>query len=206
MSVVGRISDPTANTLNGAFTFNSNSNPWYTVSGNYPFSDNGTADYVVTSNLGVCNEISVNLWFYPTAFNRILMTEQDTNIESDSYHYTMLEIDALGYLRGRVWDGVGATFATSLNTATLNKWNHIYLTYSTGAGVIISLNGASGVQAASIVRVPPTNTFIGVGTYSGTYIAATDRFVGKFDDLRISNSGEGSSFVSTYANYAMGGP
>lgn len=207
LSAAGRgNSDPTANTLNGAFTFNGSNATWDTINGNYPFSDNGTADYVVTSNLGVCNEISVNLWFYPRALDRILMTEQGANIETTVYHYTMLEIDAGGYIRGRVWDGVGATFATSLNTVTLNKWNHIYLSYSTGAGVIISLNGASGVQAASIVRVPPTNTYIGVGAYSSTYIAATNRFVGKFDDLRISNSGEGSSFVSTYANYDMGGP
>jgi hypothetical protein len=205
ISVVGRgSSDPTANTLDGVFSFNGSNNSWISTVGNYPFTDSGVASYVVTSNLGVCADISVNLWFYPRAFDRILMTEQGSATEDQDYHYTMLEIDGAGYIRGRVWDGAGATFATSLNPATLNKWNHIYLTYSTGAGVIISLNGANGVQAASIVRTPPTNTFIGVGTFSGTRIAASNRFIGKFSNLRVSNNGETSNFSSTFANYDMG--
>jgi len=204
ISVVGRSSDPTANTLDGLFSFNGSNGSWDVTVGTYPFTNNGVPNYVFTSNLGACNNISVNLWFYPRAFDSILMTEQDSTVEADGYHYTMLEIDQAGYIRGRVWDGTGATFATSLNTATLNKWNHIYLTYSTGAGVIISLNGANGVQAASIVRTPPEQTFIGVGTYSVTRIAANNRFTGKFSDLRISNTGETSTFFSTYTNYDMG--
>ena len=207
ISVVGRSSDPTANILDDLFSFNGDNNTWGATVGTYPFADNGVPNYVVTGNLGVCNNISVNLWFYPRAFDSILMTEQDSPVDGggSGYHYSMLEIDASGYIRGRVWDGSGATFATSLNTVTLNKWNHIYLTYSTGAGVIISLNGANGVQAASIVRSGPGNSeYIGIGTYSATRIAANNRFTGKFSDLRVSNNGQTSTFFSTYTNYDMG--
>jgi hypothetical protein len=205
ISVVGRSSDPTANTLNPGFLFNNTNGSWGATVGTYPFTDNGQTNYVVTSNLGLCNNISVNLWFYPRALNRILMTEQDSLDENTGYHYTMLEIDGAGYIRGRVWDGIGATFATTGNAVTLNKWNHIYLTYSTGSGVIISLNGANGVQEASIVRLSPgVNEYIGVGTYSVTRIAADNRFRGKFSDLRVSNTGETSTFFSTYTNYDMG--
>ncbi len=205
MGVTGRLSDPTANTLDDFFLFNTIPSGWGATVGTYPFSNNGVPNYVFTTSLGLCNNISINLWFYPRAFDSILMTEQDSTVESDGYHYTMLEIDGSGYIRGRVWDGSGATFATTLNTVTLNKRNHIYLDYGSGAGVIMSLNGASAVQAASIVRSPPTTTYIGIGTYSATRIAANNRFTGKFSDLQVSNNGQTSTFLSTYTNYNMGG-
>lgn len=210
ISVVGHniiISDPTANTLDGGFLFNTFSASWGVTNGTYPFTNNGIPNYVFTSNVGLCNNISINLWFYPTALDSILMTEQDTPVDGggSGYHYSMLEIDGTGHIRGRVWDGSGATFATSLNTVTLNKWNHIYLDYGSGSGVLISLNGANAVQAPSIVRVGPGNSeYIGIGTYSATRIAANNRFTGKFSDLRVSNNGQTSTFFSTYTNYDMG--
>jgi hypothetical protein len=131
------------------------------------------------------------------------MTEQDSLDEGTGYHYTMLEIDGAGYIRGRVWDGTGATFATTGNAVTLNKWNHIWLSYA-GGQVTVSLNGNTAVQATISRQSPGVNEYIGVGTYSVTRIAAPDRFRGKFSDLRISNTGETSTFFSTYTNYDMG--
>jgi hypothetical protein len=203
ISAVGRSGDPTANTLNPGFLFNNTNSSWGATVGTYPFTDNGQTNYVFTGNLGLCNNISVNLWFYPRALNRILMTEQDSLDEGTGYHYTMLEIDGAGYIRGRVWDGTGATFATTGNAVTLNKWNHIWLSYA-GGQVTVSLNGNTAVQATISRSGPGVNEYIGVGTYSVTSIAAPDRFRGKFSDLRISNTGETSTFFSTYTNYDMG--
>lgn len=204
MGVTGRLNDPTANTLDSGFLFNNVNGSWGATVGTYPFADNGQTNYVFTSNLGLCNNISINLWFYPRAVNRILVTEQDSTVESDGYHYSMLEIDGSGYIRGRVWDGSGAIFATTGNAVTVNKWNHIWFSYD-GGQVTMSLNAGTAVQA-TISRVGPgNNEYIGVGTYSATHIAATDRFIGKFSDLRVSNNGETSTFFSTYTNYDMGG-
>jgi len=193
---VGRTTDSIANTLPAGFSFNGVNSSWFNTPGEYPFNGNS---YVVTTSVGTCNNISINLWFRPLAANRILMTEQDTGVENFSYHYSMLEIDASGYVRGRIWDGSGNIFLTSPLPVNLARWNHIYLNYD-NTNTIMVLNGGTPQQTFITRQVPP-QTFIGIGTFTVTNIGTQNRYVGKINDLRISSNGEGSSWASTVGNY-----
>jgi len=190
--------DPIASTLPTTYNFNGSDNAWETITGSYPFTGGSS---VITQSLGAVSNISINLWFKPTFTNVAMLAELGQAAENYGYHYTMMEINEFGYLTGRVWDGIGVTRVTTSTTVNLNAWNHVYFSYSSGTQSI-SLNGDSPAST-SITRDPPTNSFIGLGSYDITYITTTNRYRGRFNDLSISTSGAPSNFSSTRATYGV---
>ena len=180
------------------YNFNDADYPWNTASGSYPFA--GTS-FTITGSLGSVSNIAINFWFRPSSLSNILLSELGSPFENTGYHYSMVEINSSGHLRSRIWDDVGANIITSTTTVTLNGWNHLYLSYSSGT-LSMSLNNDTPVSTSVIRSAPPT-TYIGVGTYDTTYITTTNRFIGEFSDLRISTAGAGSNYSSTRATYGV---
>jgi hypothetical protein len=214
VTTTGRSTVPVAR---GSITFNNSSSNWGTTNGNtygpytYPDSSTGQihsltgAEYLLTGNLGsIAGSIAINLWFYPTANNTVLMNEQDTGDESPGYHYTMLEINSSNYLRGRIWPMGPVAALTSPTTVNLNAWNHVYMTYDNGSNtVLMYLNSESTSVSATVTRTAPSSTFIGIGTSDLTQIETGSRYSGKFDDLRISTLGQSSTYNATKAKYGF---
>ena len=189
----GRRSFPTYYTMNNAQT------SWYTFPDPYPFDG---SSYAFTNNLGsLPTTLSINIWFRPRFNNVILLAEQDSSIENTGYHYTMVEINAFNVLQARMWDGVGTTYITPGGNVNLDQWNHLYYEYANGT-LSVTLNNDTA-QTGSISRSPPTNSYIGIGTFQTTYMITQNRFKGELGALDITNTQAGSNYLATKANYGL---
>ena len=194
--------DPIASTLPSTYNFNGSDNAWQTITGAYPFAGSSS---VLTQNLGAIDRVSINLWFKPKQTSVAMLAELGQAQENYGYHYTMLEINSGGALTGRIWEGFGYTRVTTFTSVNLNAWNHVYLSFSGGTNgtISISLNGDT-LSSTTLTRDPPTNTYIGLGSYDSTYITTTNQYRGRFNDLSISTSaGATSNFSSTRSYYGV---
>lgn len=156
-------------------------------------------NYIISDSLGTIGDFYLNIWFYPTSTNCVIMSEFDAPTESAGYHYTMLEIGG-GAVRARTWD-MASPWLTSATSAGLNSWNHIYL-YYTASTVSLELNGATAVTG-SVTRSAPTDTYLGVGVSDATNMVATGRFSGYLDSVVMSTTTPGSVFNATKAKYGL---
>jgi hypothetical protein len=61
------------------------------------------SQYVLSPQFGVAPTLDINLWFYPTANNKVILGELGQAQEDSGWHLTMLEINSSNKLKGRVW-------------------------------------------------------------------------------------------------------
>ena len=161
--------------------------------------------YVLTSQYGVAPTLNFNLWFYPTSNLVNVMAELGQSTENTAWHYSMLEIDNDGRLKGRVWNmAVGVNSVGSVN---LNAWNHVHFYYDHATTTFgISLNNETPVTSniGSVRLTSDTNaTYWGIGLYESAYMVTTARYQGKFDILSINDSITGSNYNATKAKYGF---
>ena len=181
----------------GAYTFpNSTSGSVHTLDG---------TQYVLTSQYGVAPTLNFNLWFYPTSNLVNVMAELGQSTENSAWHYSMLEIDNDGRLKGRVWNmSVGVNSVGSVN---LNAWNHVHFYYDHATTTFgISLNNETPVTSnVGGVRLTSDTgaTFWGIGLFESAYMVTTARYQGKFDILSIHDSITGSNYNATKAKYGF---
>lgn len=153
----------------------------------------------VTQALGLCNDIEIDLWIYPTANNCIIVTEQDSTTENTGYTYAMIEIDSANCIRARSWPQSGNNAIISA-PITLNAWHHIYFHHIAGQAYLEVDGVLSGTDSYS--RAAPGNTYIGIGTFSVTAITTTNRYQGRIDTLQIrSVNFIGSSWAGSNLTY-----
>ncbi len=197
--------------VNGSsFTWGSTnaSTPTY---GAYTFPDESTGSvhtlngtqYVLSRAFGVTPTVNFNLWFYPTSNNVNVISELGTAVENSAYHYSMLEIDSTGKLKGRVWQM--GTPLTSVGSVNLNAWNHVYFYYdhsNTTFGISLN-NETTVVSNVGGVRLTSDtgNTYWGIGLFESTYMVTTARYQGKFSDLSIHSTIAGSNYTATKSAY-----
>lgn len=192
---------------NSIFSNPAPANPSYTyLDGSYTGKTRnftGT-EWMISTNLGIgnawqsnANAITVDLWFYPTANNIQILSELGEQTISASYHYTVLEIDSSGYLKGRFYNG---TPMTSSTTVTLNQWNHAYITEDNQGGHTMELNGVgTGVVNPVYFRSSPgaTSEYFAIGISDGTNMGVSNPFQGKIGYLNIRDYVASSTYSST---------
>jgi hypothetical protein len=196
--------------LGGFYLNNLLSNP-EPVKSSYTYPDNsytgsirtftGT-EWMITPNLGIgnawqTNAITIDMWVWPTSNNIQIISEFGAQAVDAGYHYTMLEIDSAGYVKGRLYNGPPMTSST---TVYLNQWNHIYLTEDTQGGHTMELNGVgTGVQNPVYFRSGPgsSNEYFAIGLSDVTAMVTANPFQGKFGYLNIHDYVAPSTYLST---------
>ena len=179
----------------GAFTYpNESSGSLHTLTG---------SQYLISGNIGNNTVLNINLWFYPTANNLIIMGEMGQPAENSTWHYSMLDIDNTNHLRGRLWEFVGVT---STGTVTLNAWNHAYLYYnSVNDSIGLSLNNETAVTTDTGDRhlSDTSETYLGIGIVDNQNMSSSTRYQVKFADLVIDTTLTGSNYTASNAKYIV---
>lgn len=198
----------------GQWTFSSTppSNPSYTFPNSgtgKTFDFNGSTTWAISPVLADTNawtddQISVDIWFYPTAFGVQLLTETSSvpvNNENGDYHATVLEINSSGFVKARFYDGASAT---STSPVILNQWNHVYFAEIWTGDHYFAVNGINTNGNPNYHRTRPAD--LGslperfcIGAYSAANQGNTNRFQGKLGDISISDYISPSTF-STHVN------
>ena len=204
----------------GQYTFNGTPTAWPTTNATsptygaytYPDGTSGSlhtltgSQFVLSGSLGKSPTVNINLWFYPTANNKLIIGEVGQSQENASWHYSMLEIDSTNHLKGRVWEMSTEPFPTSVGTVTLNAWNHVHLYFDNSTSTFgMSLNNETAVTQGSVGRHVPDGGYVGayygIGMYETQFMSAQDRYEGKFDTPVIDTTLTGSNYSSTKAKY-----
>jgi hypothetical protein len=176
----------------------------------YPDNSSGSvhtltgSEYVLSAQFGVTETLNFNLWFYPTANNKIIIGELGQPQENSSWHLTMLEINSSNKLKGRVWSMTTEQAATSIGSVNLNAWNHAYFYYNPATTTFgMSLNNETPVTQGSVSRQTSDsfNTHWGIGLIDSQNMGSSDRYQGKFDALTIDSTLTGSNYDATKAKY-----
>ena len=203
--------------IGGQYVFNGTPTSWATTNATattygaftYPDESSGSlhtltgSQYLMSGNIGNNTVLNINLWFYPTANNLIIMGEMGQPSENSTWHYSMLDIDNTNHLRGRLWSFVGAT---STGTVTLNAWNHAYLYYnSVTSSVGLSLNNETAVTINTGARQlsDTSETYLGIGVLDSQNMSSSTRYQGKFADLVIDTTLTGSNYTASNAKYIV---
>ena len=207
--------------IEGQYVFNGTPTTWATTLaptgstyGAYTYPD-GTSgslhtltgtQYLLSGSLGKSPTVNINLWFYPTANNKLIMGEVGQSQENTGWHYSMLEIDSTNHLKGRIWEMSSGPFPTSVGTVTLNAWNHVHLYFNNSTSTFgMSLNNETAVTQSSVGRHVPDGGYVGayygIGMFETQFMAAQDRYEGKFDTPAIDTTLTGSNYSSTKAKY-----
>ena len=200
----------------GQFTFNGTPTDWATTNATvatygaytYPDETSGSlhtltgSEFLMSGDIGNNTVLNINLWFYPTANNVVIMGELGQPSENSYWHYSMLDIDSTNHLRGRLWELVGGV--TSTGTVTLNAWNHAYLYYNSVTGYVgMSLNNETAVTTNTGTRHLPDSghTYLGIGLIDDQNLSSNARYQGKFAAPVIDTTLTGSNYSSTKAKY-----
>jgi len=224
VSITGTIlatSDPvtindTSFAIGGTLIINTQTRPWATTNATsptygaytYPDETSGSlhtltgTQYVLSELWGTTATICFNLWFYPTANDKIIIGELGQPLENSGYHYSMLEINSSNKLKGRTWGQSGAV--TSTGTVTLNAWNHVYFYFDNATSTFsMSLNNETAVTQGSVNKVLSNTgySYWGIGLVDATNMGSSARYQGKFADLVIDTTLIGSTYTATKAKY-----
>jgi len=178
-----------------------------------------SGDWMMSNNLNVGNQtwsnnaISINMWFYPTAYDVQLLSELGQNIPDPfvggdawdgGYHLTLLEIDSNGFVKARFYQGaLPGTVMTSSTKIILNQWNHIFLAEATNGVHTFEVNGIPPlVGLPEYTRVKPgTTKYFVVGADDTTNMGTTGRFQGKLGTLEIHDYVASSTFSTGFNKY-----
>ena len=202
--------------IGGQYVFNGTPTDWATTNATsttygaytYPDGTSGSlhtltgSEFLMSGDIGNNTVLNINLWFYPTANNVVIMGELGQPTENSYWHYSMLDIDSTNHLRGRLWELVGGV--TSTGTVTLNAWNHAYLYYNSVTGYVgMSLNNETAVTTNTGSRHLPDSghTYVGIGLIDDQNLSSNARYQGKFAAPVIDTTLTGSNYSSTKAKY-----
>ena len=182
----------------------------------YPDGSSGYAlnfasgDWMQSNNLNIGNNtwsnnaISINMWFYPTAYGVQLLSEISENSNWNAgYHLSLLEIDSNGFVKARLFQGTLPGIVTTSSTKVmLNQWNHIYLAEATNGVHTFTVNGIAPRESLpEYTRYKPSGTkYFVVGANDTTNMGNTGRFQGKLGILEIHDYVAGSTFYSSQFN------
>jgi len=162
-----------------------------------------TGGYVIgplINNLS-SNEITINIWFYPTANNCQIVSEYGTQDPGAGYHYTVLELNSSGNIRGRFWPN-GGSGLVSANTVNLNAWNHVWYTNNASGYEQLQLNGGAIATQTVTARQGPGSSSFAFGVSDITNIGSTNVFQGKIGYFKYNNDATtGSNYNATWSKY-----
>ncbi len=145
-------------------------------------------DYFVTpdisSSIPADDTHTVELWFYPTGDDGILVQYQGQSAPNSSYHFSGIELVS-GQIEFGLWDGTGVTSSGPTGSVTLNTWHQVVLSYD-GTHFRGFLDGVRVCKVAVTFDSPSD----GGGAESGAFHLS----VGPDS---VTNQGDGSDFEGT---------
>jgi len=164
-------------TLSNSPTFNST-----TGGGGITFA--GASSQYATTAASLYNSTTfpaytISLWVYPTGAGNLVQVN-GTATPNSGYHYSAIEISALGVIKLGQWTGaLTTTIATS--TQSLNVWYNLVITYSSTLATAY-VNGVSVGTSATTWSAPGASTFMalmatdvtnmGTGSYASGSLGA----------------------------------
>lgn len=186
--------DPNKPTYNATYNF-----PDGTTTGQM-WDFNGVDNLMTTGVFSNVSQVYMNIWFYPTAAGRILMTIQGQTTENVNYHHAALTINGNDTITGGFWAGMNISPMTTANTVTLNAWNHIYFRHN-GTQALLQLNGGTAVTATHSWELQSNPFVAGFGTTSITNNGISARYQGMLAEFRLNSSNTASNYDSTRSIY-----
>lgn len=163
----------------------------------------GVNDYVSTNvKLTTTSTFTIEAWVYPraTAYGRLISnyTNIAGDIILDTYHATNNGKGLRFLLRGSSTQTINVP-----NVLTLNDWNHVAVTFNSGA-MNMFVNGALVGQAtAPFTSFPSNNNPIRFG--EDVTIGTPEYFNGKMDDIRIWNTARTGTEILDNMNSCLSG-
>ena len=214
----GTPAPPPPPTPDGTYYYNDNATSWGFAgvgqnkplyNANFYFPDNvtiapvwdfnGSNQLMTTQAYSGISQLYLNLWFYPTATGRIVMTIQDSFNENTGYHHAALEINANQTISGGFWSGSGIETMTTTNSVTLNSWNHVYLRHN-GTQALLQLNDGASVTVTHS-WAPPTALVMGFGTLSVSNSGNNARYQVLTAEFRANTSNTANNYDATRSIY-----
>jgi len=161
---------------------------------------NGVNQLMTTGPFSNVSQVYMNIWFYPTAAGCILMTIQGQATENVNYHHAALTINSNQTVTGGFWAGMNIGSMTTVNTVTLNAWNHIYFRHN-GTQALLQLNGGTAVTATHSWELQGNPFVAGFGTTSITNSGISARYQGMLAEFRLNFGNTASNYDSTRSIY-----
>ena len=173
------LTDLTSNNYNGTIvggpTFDTNH---FSLSAN---------DYFVTpdisSDIPADDTHTVELWFYPTGDNGVLVQYQGQATPNTSYHFSGIEMVS-GQLEFGLWNGSSLTSSGPTGAVSLNTWHQVVLSYD-GSHIRGFLDGERVCKVAVTFDSPSDGAFAFADTGAFHLSVGADT---------ITNQGDGSDF------------
>ncbi|MBI5061501.1 MAG: CehA/McbA family metallohydrolase [Candidatus Aenigmarchaeota archaeon] len=125
---------------------------------------------------------AIDVWIYPTELheNSYFISEE----LKGSANYFGLLLDTSGRITYRIYNG--SDFQSN-RTVPLNNWTHVAVTWN-GFERRIYINGVQDAVASGAGSIPDVH-YENTRFYLGSQVtSSSNRFIGRIDDLRISNS------------------
>jgi len=142
-------------------------------------------DYFVTpdisSDIPADDTHTVELWFYPTGDNGVLVQYQGQSAPNSSYHFSGIEMVS-GQLEFGLWNGSGLTSSGPTGSVTLNTWHQVVMSYD-GSYLRGFLDGVRVCKTAVTFDSPSD----GSGSETGAFHLAVGPDT-------ATNQGDGSDF------------
>lgn len=213
-------SSPPPPGVQGVFVLNGTETPWSvqgpsplapTYAVNVPFgSTDSTGTYHAFEGnswlqtplmTGYGSILCINLWFYPTIANMIIMTMQGSQTENTGYTASLLEINSSNQLVAGFWNQHFTGGLTTSETVNTNTWNHVYL-YNDGVNTVMQLNGGAIYSTPHAWTTPdPLPLVLGAGTISVTNFGTSNRFQGRLGQLWVDYAVVPSTYAATKSQY-----
>ncbi len=162
---------------------------------NYSMSFDGTSSYINISDyiFGGLSSLSISCWYNLDSIS----TDQAILAKWVEDRAILLYHDAPNGWKFLLSTSSGDVTLQSTFVATINTWQHLAVTYESGVGVKIYLNGvaqSSAVQSGTAVTPSPSEFNIGRDALTGSN---TRYFNGQLDQLSIFDYALSASQVST---------
>jgi len=143
-------------------------------------------DYFVTpdisSSIGASDVHTVELWFYPTGDNGVLLNYSNTSTPGSQYHFSAIEMVS-GQLEFGLWNGSAVTSSGPTGSVTLDTWHQVVLTYD-GSNFRGFLDGQRVCKVAVTFDSPQE------------HISTPEWYMAVGHDT-VTNQGDGSDFEGT---------
>ena len=143
-------------------------------------------DYFVTPDISSsidANDVhTVELWFYPTGDNGVLVNYSNTSTPGSSYHFSAIEMVS-GQLEFGLWNGSAVTSSGPTGSVTTDTWHQVVLSYD-GTHFRGFLDGVRVCKVAVTFDSPQD------------HISTPEWYMAVGHDT-VSNQGDGSDFEGT---------
>lgn len=142
-------------------------------------------DYFVTpdisSDIPADDTHTVELWFYPTGDDGVLVQYQGQSAPNSSYHFSGIEMVS-GQLEFGLWNGSGISSSGPTGAVSLNTWHQVVMSYD-GSYLRGFLDGVRVCKTAVTFDSPSD----GSGSETGAFHLAVGPDT-------VTNQGDGSDF------------